>query len=437
MPKINTHAPYGDPSNIINQSIGILQVNMQRSSMFGHLTGKFTSEELQRAKEGGTARTPKSKPILRALNYNARSGIEGKQGDEVTFNLINPVGAYPIMGSEYAEGRGTPISTTGDRLRVNQARFPVDLGSVMDDIRGPADFRKLGRPIAQDLIDRYTDQSLLVHAAGARGYHDNIEWVIPKEEHAQFEKIMVNRVRAPSKNRHFLADGDSIKPFGVTSGAVNLTSTDYLTMDVVDSFRALLDEMPLPPNPIQLSEDEGMEEPLRIMFVSPAQYNSFARDPGFRQYIAAAHARASTLNKHPLFLGDVGLWNGILIRKLPRPIRFYAGNPIHYCADSASETESVATVPTSFANAFAVDRAILLGGSAVAEALGGKRSGAAKGLPMFWSEKTFDHDDKAELLVGMIRGVSKIRFAVDRGDATEITDHGVIALDTVVPLVNG
>ena len=35
------------------------------------------------------------------------------------------------MGSEYAKGRGVGMGLDEDRLRINQARFPLDLG---DDI---------------------------------------------------------------------------------------------------------------------------------------------------------------------------------------------------------------------------------------------------------------------------------------------------------------
>ena len=45
-----------------------------------------------------------------------------------------------------------------------------------------------------------------------------------------------------------------------------------------------------------------------------------------------------------------------------------------------------------------------------------------------------DHGDKVELLIGAIRGVSKIRFAVDTGERKEFTDYGACVLDTVVPL---
>ena len=106
--------------------------------------------------------------------------------------------------------------------------------------------------------------------------------------------------------------------------------------------------------------------------------------------------------QHPLFMGDAGLWNGILIVKMPKPIRFYAGDTVKYCASYTSETESSVVVPAAFGTTYAVDRAILLGGQAIAEAFA-KHNGS--GVPFFWSEKQLDHDDKLEMLVGTIRGV--------------------------------
>ena len=104
---------------------------------------------------------------------------------------------------------------------------------------------------------------------------------------------------------------------------------------------------------------------------------------------------------------------------------------MRYCADFASETESTCVVPASFGTQYAVDRAILLGGQAVAQALG--RSDKS-GVPFFWSEKEMDHGDKVELLIGAILGTSKIRFAVNTGERVEFTDYGASVLDTVVPL---
>lgn len=75
-----------------------------------------------------------------------------------------------------AEGKGTGVSLDKARVRVNQSRFPVDVGDTMTDLRSPVEFRKIGRPIAQGLMDRCQDQGSLMHLAGARGFHNNIEW---------------------------------------------------------------------------------------------------------------------------------------------------------------------------------------------------------------------------------------------------------------------
>jgi len=422
-----THMAYGDPKAMVDQAVGLFAVHTQRNTTMARLTGK-----MPKGTAGAEAtlrkQTTQHMPIVRCQDL-------GKgRGDEVTFHLLNPTGGYPIMGSAYAEGRGVGMKLSEDKLRVNQARFPIDLGDTMTTIRSPADFRRLGRPVAQAKMDAYVDQSLLVHLAGARGFHNNVEWAIPTESHAQFADIMVNRVKAPTKNRHFIADGgNGIKPFAANAGEVDLATTDLLKMDTVDGVRTFIDQVALPPPPVIFEGDAAANDsPLRVMLVSAAQYNLFAADPNFRQLQASAMARAQQAKGHPLFLGEVGLWNGVLIVKMPKPIRFYAGDTIRYCAASDSEAESTCIVPAGFGTTHAIDRAILLGGQAVAEAMAASEKSK---IPFFWSEKELDHGDKVELLLGAIRGVSKIRFAVDTGEGVDFTDYGATAIDTAVPII--
>ena len=423
MPK--TNAAYGDRTNMIKQAVGLFATHMQRSGIMNLLAGKMPAGEAG-AEATLRKQTDSHMPIVRVQDLGK------KTGDELTFNLLNPVGAYPIMGSNYAEGRGTGLSLSDARLRVNQARFPVDLGNVMSQIRSPFDLRKLGRPVAQSLMDSYKDQSLLVHLCGARGFHNNIEWRIPLADHANFKEIMVNPVKAPTKNRHFTADAAGVASFTVNAGEVDIATTDMLTLNTVDAMKTVLDQIALPPTMIKVAGDRSAEDsPLRVWLMSPAQYNKFASDPAFRQFQSAALARASNANSHPLFQGDVGLWNGFIIRRMPRPIRFYAGDTIQYCASYGSEIETAATVPASFGDKFAVDRSIILGGQALAEALAASEH---SGVPFFWSEKELDHGDKWELLIGTIHGMSKIRFDVDTGIRREFTDYGVVTVDTAVPI---
>ncbi|NML24323.1 phage capsid family protein [Zoogloea dura] len=427
MPANKTNTAYGSPGAMVQQAVGLFATHMQRNGTLARLTGA-----MPKGTAGATAtlrkQTTQHLPIVRCQDLG-----KGK-GDEVTFHLLNPIGAKPIMGSKYAEGRGTGLSYSEDKLRVNQARFPVDLGNVMSTIRSPVDFRAVGRPAAQTLMDRYVDQSLLVHMAGARGYHNNIEWCVPTDADPDFGEIMVNPVQAPTKNRHYIADGAGIIPFAVNAGEIDLATTDQLKMGVIDAIRSTMEQIALPPPAIKIDGDVmADEEPLRVLLVSPAQYSAFATDPNFRSFQASALARAQQAKMHPLFLGSAGIWNNILLLKMPKPIRFYAGDTIKYCASYTSDLESSCVVPAGFGTNFAVDRAILLGGQAVAEAFAASEHSS---IPFFWSEEKLDHGDKVELLIGAIRGVSKIRFEVDTGDTgKQFTDYGAVAIDTAVPII--
>lgn len=419
-----THARYGDQTNMTQQAVGLFATHMQRNGTMAKLTGKMPAGTAG-AEATLRKQTTQHMPIVRAQDLG-----KGK-GDEISFHLLNPVNAKPIMGSKNAEGRGTGMSFSQDKLRVDQARFPIDMGDVMTDIRSPVDFRALGRPVAQSLMDRYVDQSLLVHMAGARGWHNNVEWVVPTADDADFNDIMVNPVKAPTKNRHYLVDGTGVQLFKDNSGEIDITTADELKMDTVDSMKTVLDQISLPPPIVKFEGDTLADDsPLRVWMMSPAQYNKFSADPAFRQFQATALARASQAGNHPLFKGEAGIWNGFLIIKMPRPIRFHAGDDMQYCASYTSEVESTTKVPASFANNFAIDRSLILGGQAVAEALAAHKDTS---IPFFWREKELDHGDKLELLIGAIRGVSKIRFEVDAGDyGKQLTDYGVTVVDTAI-----
>lgn len=424
--KSNIPADYAGKMKVI--AAGLFAQAMQRNSTLGRLSGPMPKGEAQ-AGEVVRKQTSIDMPIVKSVDLS-----RGK-GDEVEFQFLQPIGAYPIMGSEMAEGKGVGLSYDTSRVRVNQARFPVDLGDTMTGLRSAVDYRRVGRPVAQSLMDSYLDQSLLVHMAGARGFHDNVEWRVPLAEHSKFTQIVINPVKAPTRNRHFIADGtNGIQPFAVNSGEIDLASTDLLDMSTVDAIRTMMESIALPPPAVKIPGDVVAEDsPLRCLLVSPAQYHSFAQDKDFRAFQANALARAAKAKNHPLFLGEVGLWNGILIMKMPRPIRFYAGDTIRYCASSTGETESTCVVPSSFGTTHAVDRSILLGGQAIAQAFAASGHG---GMPFFWKEKSFDHDDKLEMLVGAIQGISKVRWQVDQGNGVmHVTDHGVSVIDTAVRII--
>jgi len=422
-----TTLPYGSPQAIKLQSAGLFAANMQRNTTMNRLTGKFPTQ----AEAEATIRKQSSSemPIVRCMDLQKMSG------DEITFDLINPMGGKPIMGSRNAEGLGRAMNFSQDRLRINQSRYPISAGDTMTQQRTKHELRKLARALGENYMNRLGDQSILTHLAGARGFHDNIEWAVPKASDPDFAEIMINPVKAPTKNRHFMSTGSGIESIKAAANEITIATTDVMNADLVDALRTQLDSMAVPPPPVVFEGDKmASDSPLRVLLVSSEQYTAFLQSNSgqFRTLQANAMARSQQAGNNPLFMGEAGLWNGILIVKMPKPIRFYAGDSLRWCSSFTSETETATDlVPAAFGTGFAVDRALLLGGQALAEAWG---KHAKSGNPFFFSEKELDHDDKLEILLGAINGRSKIRFEIDHGDAKQFTDYGVMAIDTAVKL---
>ena len=420
-----TSIPYGSAQAVQIQSAGLFAANMQRPTTLGRLTGKLPTQA--DAESNLRFQSGNELPIVRCMD------LTKKAGDEITFDLINPIGGKPIMGEKIAEGLGDRMSFSQDSLRINQARKPISAGGSMTQQRTPHQLRSLARGLAQNYMTRLEDQLSLIHLAGARGFANDIEWAVPLASDADFSEICVNSVKAPTYNRHFISTGSGIEHVSAGSNANAIATPDVMNTDVVDSIRTKIDSMPLPPPPVIFKDDQAaMNSPLRVLLVSSEQYTSIVQSTNFRTFQANAMARAQLAKNNPLFMGEVGLWNGILIVKMPKPIRFFAGDALKWCASATSTTETATDlVPSGFGTGYAVDRAILLGGQALAEAYGRARQ---TGNPYFWSEKELDHGDKLEVLIGMVSGKSKVRFLINHGTQEEYTDFGVMAIDTAVKI---
>ena len=421
----DTVIPYGAPQAVQVQSAGLFAASMQRPTTLNRLTGKLP----QQSDAEGSLRfqSGNEMPIVRCMD------LAKGAGDEVTFDLINPMGGKPIMGERYAEGKGDRMDFSQDSLRVNQTRKPISAGGTMTQKRTPHQLRSLARALGHNYMTRLEDQLKLVHLAGARGFANDVEWAVPLASDPDFADICVNTIKAPTRNRHFMSTGSGIEQIAAAGNEISIATTDVMNIDLVDALRTKLDSMPLPPPPVRFEGDQmSQDAPMRVLLCSSEQYTSLVRSTNFRTFQANAMARANMAKQNPLFMGEAGLWNGILIVKMPKPIRFYAGNQLKWCPSKTANTETTTdVVPAAFGTSYAVDRALLLGGQALAEAYGKARQ---TGNPYFWSEKELDHGDKLEILLGMIAGCSKIQFQIDHGDAKEYTDFGVMAIDTAVAL---
>jgi len=420
-----TNIPYGSVLAHKSQSVGLFAACVNRLSTMNRLTGSFPKQADAENKLRNQSKN--YMPIVRCMDLTKNAG------DQVTFDLVNHVGGKPIMGGRTAEGKGVSMSFSQDSLKINQTRKPISAGDTMTEQRTPHELRKLARAQGHGYMGRLDDQLKLIHMAGSRGFHNNAEWVVPLASDGDFSEIVVNSIKAPTYNRHFFAAGNYLEKPNASSNAVGLATTDLFNFSMLDHLRSILDEMAFPPAPAKFDGDQLAEDsPVYPLLVSPAQYAAFVGSSTFRTYQANAHQRASMAKNNPLFRGEAGLWNNFLIIKMPKPIRFYAGDALNWCASATSENEtSTDLVPSGFSTTHAVDRALLLGAQTLGEALGKAKQ---SGVPYFVNEEELDHKDKVEILFGKIGGYSKIRFDIDHGaDGIQPTDN-VIAIDTAVKL---
>lgn len=397
-----------DPKARKAYSVALFAETQRKASFRKNLTGPAPKQAAAERKAKG--QTSPDYPFVRV------NDLSKSMGDKVSVDLFNNLQGKPVMGDKKLAGRMMTLSGSSMDISINQMRGGVDTGGRMTNQRTLHNLRSLGKSFLVSWANRAYDQACLVHAAGARGYQDDGDWVVPLESDPDFSDIMVNNVLPPTSNRRFYA--------GDATSAANIDSGDGLTLNDIDRFRAKIDEMVYPLQPIKLEGDEAAEEsPLYVMYISPRGWHQLltqSTGQNFRDFQANALTRAKGFN-HPLFLGDVGLWNGILVKKTNRVIRFPSGKDV--VEVDAALTES--TVQTTVD----VDRGLILGAQALA-IVHGRHSGT--GYYFNWHEELTDHENTLEISVAAMTGKSKLRFDDPDGVAT---DHGVITVDHYAPEV--
>lgn len=349
-------------------------------------------------------------------------------GDKVSIDMFNILQGRPVTGDKKLAGRMMSLKSDSLDVMIDQMRGGVDPGGRMTQQRTIHNLRTVGRAGLAGWWARLTDQIKLIHFAGDRGYHNSPDWVVPLANEPEFAEIMVNPVRPPTFDKMFYAAG--------RANHAALVAADILTLDDIDRIRAAIDEMDNPMQPVVLPDDPaGVDEPLFVLGVSHRVWHYLQNRTGataWRTFLMNARERSS---KNPLFSGEPGMWNGILVKKLPRPIRFPLGTVVTVSNNDANATTGTSTIPATLTGApggttaadFAVDRSILFGAQALAECWG---QHSKSGTHMAWHEETTDHDNTYEASISAIGGIGKLRF---RNAAGNIIDHGVLCIDSVAP----
>lgn len=411
-----TVVPIGHPLARKLYSTALFAETQRQPGFRSKMTGPAPKQKAAEAKAKG--QTSAAYPFVRCTDLSKTAG------DTISVDLFNIIQGKPVMGDKKLSGKMMSLTSSSQDISINQCRGGVDPGGRMTQQRTLHNLRSMSLANLTGWNNRLEDQGCLVHCSGARGFDAGQDWVIPLESDPDFAEIMVNPVLPPTRNRRFFA--------GAVTTTSGFATTDFLKLEDIDRLRANIDDMVFPMQPVKMEGDmEADENPLYVLYVTSRQWNDLQTNTAatsWRNVLANAHARSNGF-KHPLFMGSPGYWNGILIKKMWRPIRFFGASAIGYTPGSnivreydGSDVIQDVTVPATVT----VDRALLFGAQALAVVYGRHQKSDTY---YNWHEEESDHANTIEVSTASMGGKSKLRFT---GTDGEITDHGIATLDTHV-----
>ncbi|EGR6730051.1 N4-gp56 family major capsid protein [Salmonella enterica] len=388
--------------------VALFTTASRNRSMVNILTEQEEAPKAVSPDRKSTKQTSAGAPVVRITDLNKA------RGDEVSFSIMHKLSKLPTMGDERIEGRGEDLSRADFTLRIDQGRHLVDAGGRMSQQRTKFNLITSARTLLGTYFNDLQDQCAVIHLAGARGDFMADDVIVPLDSHRDFKDIMINDVMPPTHNRHFFG--------GDATSLEALDSSDVFTLGLVDNMALYIDEMAHPLQPVRLKGDELYgEDPYYVLYVTPRQWNDWYTSTSgkdWNQMMVRAVNRSKGFS-HPLFKGECAMWRNILVRKYAGiPIRFYTGSKVWVSNNDLTATTKQVEVRTN------IDRAMLLGAQALANAYG-QRNGGHFNLV----QKKTDMDNRTEIAIDWINGLKKIRFADKNG---KINDHGVIAVDTAV-----
>lgn len=424
-----TSIPVGSSLAKKHFGVALFAVTQRANTLLKNMTGDAPKQAAAEAKLKG--QSSPDMPVVRVTD------LSKTQGDQVTMDLFNVIGGKPLVGDVNAEGKGEKLTWSSQDARIDLLTKPVDAGGKMAQQRTVHQLRGIAMANLVGYFPRLENQQTLVHLAGARGSQAGVDWVVPRDTDAEFADIMINAVKAPTYNRHFVVNAAALTQGGAQLGSI--ATTDLLKLSHLDELMEMIDDMEFPLQPVKIADDPAAEdEPLFLLLTPPRVYHALLQDAtagnNIRSFQQNAWNRASYGSKHPLFRGDVGMWNRILVRKMTRTIRFAASENVKIItqANRYTATETNQAVAAGIGATRAVERSILLGSQAMANVYG-RNSGSDHYAS--YSERLYNFERNYEAMGEIMCGKAKVRFSIPDGlGNNEPTDLGALIVDSVVNL---
>lgn len=322
--------------------------------------------------------------------------LSKSRGEMISYELVMQLRQPPTEGDNIMAGNEEELRFFTDQVYVNQARHGTNSGGKMAQQRTIHNLRSVGRSRITDYIARLQDELFFMYAAGARGINSDYVWPTTFTSFANNALQPVNPTTDPE---HILYGG------AATSKA-SLVSTDVFDTTLLNKAYARVSTVGGGSGGIPQVEPckiDGEDHYVLLMHI----YQDYALRQGtgvggwadVQKTLVMKSGTAS-----PLFNGSQGVWNGMILQKHKKLIRFNdygAGSNVNAC------------------------RALLLGRQAMVCAYAGEGS---QQRFSFWE----DTEDRGNIYVAgfeSIFGIKKTQFTID-GVAR---DFGVVAVDTAIP----
>lgn len=352
-------------------------------------------------------------------------------GSEVEVELQHDLQGKPTMGTRELTGREEERTNSFDKVKIDRTSHAVKEGDCYDTQERGYRIKDFSKSSLAKYYHKLEDQRTLVHLAGARG-HDSKKWIVPTDDDDEFTEIMTNPVTAPTPNRHIL--------MGDRDNLADMREGDDLGYGKIREIKERLEEMENPLEPIDLSptDDPQSYNPMYLMLLTPRswtqlRYNTDATVWTQMQHDAAIRGKGK--DALAVFRGDCFMFENILFRKMPYPIRFMAGRPMQQAFITPSgKVEERETMIDKDAK-FHIERNLLLGAQALAMAFGNSAACVKQGKNNFSFEtEKRDFGRKSATAIYWANGMKKLRFTDANGC---LADRGVMAIDTVVDKKKG
>lgn len=428
---MQTSVPQGSALANKQFSVALFAQTLRNPSIMRNLTGP--APQMADAQRKLKNQTSPNMPVVRVTD------LAKTAGDTISVDCVDIIGGKPIMGDRNAEGKGEKLTFSSMDIRIELSTKVVDAGGKMSQQRTKHGLRQLAMANLAGYMPRLESQLILCHLAGARGQQNGHSWGVPLDTDDDFSDIVVNALKAPTYNRHWVVDPASPQTGLLQGGSniTNLTSSCTFKLEHIDAMRTIIDDLEFRPQPIKIADDPAAEdEPLYCWLVGPRVYQSLVANTAnlvLRTFQQNAWNRASWGSKHPLFKGEVGIWNNILVKKMDYSIRWAADGastvPYNTSTDTTGAESGTATMPS--VSGYCVERTLLLGAQALGNVYGRNQT---SDYYYGWLEHFYNFQRNLEVAAEMMGGKSKLRFSPPDSNGTPtLTDHGVFAIDVIVP----